>query len=348
MIQPNSKLEHLKNFESFNLIRVYHATSKDELKSLFAGIRINKADTWGQGLGFYVHTDISKLEEMTGVGSRFIDAIIEIEAEASPKNFDIDYEMNDYIAEELQKLKTDLIKKFNRQLQIEGKECNFLIFCNGINKDDFYLEDIQFKDTVVGQVVRCKKDVEWCYLPIQDKKIKIINNIYGAPLTKDIFDRLESCQLKDDLIANILKKPNPGALRYIGKEIKPIRYKLKQKNKWGEWFENSYLESQRIQESSSSDIEVKFVSKTDKNNWISVFKSRDGRITKIEKSPRVTLRFPFSEGQYLNMSVRDWACRRGYLIDGVNPCPEEKIFGIRKSDIPKGHELRMLYPGKFR
>jgi hypothetical protein len=32
----------------------------------------------------------------------------------------------------------------------------------------------------------------------------------------------------------------------------------------------------------------------------------------------------------------------------VDPCLEEKIFGIRKSDIPKGHELRMLYPGKFR
>ena len=27
---------------------------------------------------------------------------------------------------------------------------------------------------------------------------------------------------------------------------------------------------------------------------------------------------------------------------------EEKIFGIRKKDIPQGHELRMMFPHKFR
>jgi hypothetical protein len=36
------------------------------------------------------------------------------------------------------------------------------------------------------------------------------------------------------------------------------------------------------------------------------------------------------------------------MMDQLDPCPEEKIFGIRKKDIPMGHELRFLYPHKFR
>ena len=35
-------------------------------------------------------------------------------------------------------------------------------------------------------------------------------------------------------------------------------------------------------------------------------------------------------------------------MDGKDMCPEEKIFGMRTKDIPKGHELRSLYPNKFR
>jgi hypothetical protein len=36
------------------------------------------------------------------------------------------------------------------------------------------------------------------------------------------------------------------------------------------------------------------------------------------------------------------------MINDEDPCPEEKIFGIKKSHIPKGHELRLLFPGKFK
>jgi len=35
-------------------------------------------------------------------------------------------------------------------------------------------------------------------------------------------------------------------------------------------------------------------------------------------------------------------------MDGQDMTPEEKIMGIKVSDIPPGHELRMLYPHKFR
>jgi len=35
-------------------------------------------------------------------------------------------------------------------------------------------------------------------------------------------------------------------------------------------------------------------------------------------------------------------------MDGKDMCPEPKIFGMRAKDIPQGHPLRSIYPGKFR
>ena len=43
-----------------------------------------------------------------------------------------------------------------------------------------------------------------------------------------------------------------------------------------------------------------------------------------------------------------WACNNLFLIDGKDTCPEKKVFGIRASDIPQGHELRKIYPNKFK
>lgn len=70
------------------------------------------------------------------------------------------------------------------------------------------------------------------------------------------------------------------------------------------------------------------------------------RIKSIENNHH--LRFPFQIGERLNKSYEIWACNNNYTVNGEDTCPEEKIFGIRKSDIPKGHELRRLFPGKFR
>jgi hypothetical protein len=71
-----------------------------------------------------------------------------------------------------------------------------------------------------------------------------------------------------------------------------------------------------------------------------------GKITSIENNSGI--RFPYSIGQHWNRSIETWACTNKFKIDGEDPCPEEKIFGIRKKDIPMGHELRMMYPSKFR
>ena len=60
------------------------------------------------------------------------------------------------------------------------------------------------------------------------------------------------------------------------------------------------------------------------------------------------IRFPYVVGQVLNMGHKNWACVNGWLINDEDPCPEKKVMGIRVSDVPEGHPLRHLYPGKFR
>lgn len=99
-------------------------------------------------------------------------------------------------------------------------------------------------------------------------------------------------------------------------------------------------------EESVSEREVIFTNKRNRNLIFSVFKFPDGRISKIDKPQNI--RFPFSVGQLFNRSVEIWACNNNYLMDGKDTCPEKKVMGIRVSDIPKGHELRHLYPNKFR
>lgn len=69
------------------------------------------------------------------------------------------------------------------------------------------------------------------------------------------------------------------------------------------------------------------------------------QITEIENPRHV--RFPFSVGQIMNMGHQTWACNNNYLVNDKDVCPEKKVMGIKVSDIPQGHPLRHLYPGKF-
>jgi hypothetical protein len=106
----------------------------------------------------------------------------------------------------------------------------------------------------------------------------------------------------------------------------------------------SFAELNLITEAVSRTVEFK--NKRNPNLKIVVTKTPDGRITEIDN--KTGIRFPFSIGQVLNRNIEIWCCNNNFLMDGKDTCPEEKIFGIKKSDIPQGHELRMLYPGKFR
>jgi hypothetical protein len=90
---------------------------------------------------------------------------------------------------------------------------------------------------------------------------------------------------------------------------------------------------------------ITFVSKRNSNLVITVV-TENGRIISIDNE--AGMRFPFSEGQLLSRNVEVWACNNNFYMDGKDTCPEKKVFGIRTSDIPQGHELRHLYPNKFK
>ena len=101
----------------------------------------------------------------------------------------------------------------------------------------------------------------------------------------------------------------------------------------------------KFNESKLPEKEVSFTNKRNRNLTFSVFKTPDGRITRIEKPDNI--RFPFYIGQLFNRTIEVWACNNNYLMNGKDTCPEKKVMGIKVSDIPKGHELRSIYPGKF-
>lgn len=92
--------------------------------------------------------------------------------------------------------------------------------------------------------------------------------------------------------------------------------------------------------------EVKFTNKRNPRLEIVVTKSPDGRITNIENE--TGMRFPFSVGQLLNRTAEVWACNNNFLMDGKDTCPEKKIFGVKASDVPQGHEWRHIFPNKFK
>ena len=89
-----------------------------------------------------------------------------------------------------------------------------------------------------------------------------------------------------------------------------------------------------------------FTHKNNRNIVITVHKGPDGRIGAIDNPQRI--RFPFLLGQIMSRNIETWACNNNFLVDDVDPCPEKKIFGIKVSDIPQGHELRHIFPQKFR
>ena len=232
-------MKYLKLFENFNLglRKLYHISSKDQLNGLLSGIKTDKAGSWGQGSGMYVSTSEKWCEEQEGVGSRYVDLMIELETEMRSDNFDMDYEnlpdrfVNRYI---------DTLKNmFDKNFVISSGENFFLIFGNNIDKNDFDFQSINFRNEIIGEIPKSSKE-DWCYLPINRPlngvySVKIVNNIYGAPLTKDFIERLDKFGLNEKIKKDLFESTDPVALRYIGSFIKPVRYKVKENGKWGKW-----------------------------------------------------------------------------------------------------------------
>lgn len=117
-------------------------------------------------------------------------------------------------------------------------------------------------------------------------------------------------------------------------------------------FDKNLSMDENIMNEDEQDIDKKYLnkvifkSKRRPNMVIVVLKTPDGRIVEIENE--FNINFPFKVGQILNRNHEVWACNNNYFVNDKDTCPEEKVFGIRKKDIPQGHELRMLFPGKFK
>ena len=90
---------------------------------------------------------------------------------------------------------------------------------------------------------------------------------------------------------------------------------------------------------------IRFVSKKNPNLKV-VIKTANGRISEIENPNR--LRFPYVIGQPISRNLETWACNNDFFMNDNDTCPEEKVFGIRKSQIPKDHPIRLMYPSKFK
>jgi hypothetical protein len=234
-------MKYLKLFESFNLgkQKFYHITIKKNLDGLLNGIRIDKAQDWGQGPGFYVNTSEKLQDEQEGVGSNVVDLMIEIEAELSSDNFDMDYEMNYQLGGIVEKQIPNLKKLFKKQFTISKDNNYFSIFTNNLKPEDFQFETIKFRED--NTIIPICSDDDWCYLPITvDNKVKVSNNIYGITLTRNFMDRLDNFEIKELIQKDLFSIKEPIALRYIGPVIKPTRYKEKdiKKNTWSSWINN--------------------------------------------------------------------------------------------------------------
>ena len=76
------------------------------------------------------------------------------------------------------------------------------------------------------------------------------------------------------------------------------------------------------------------------------FDIQGGKIKNIVNNSGV--RFPYMENEHYNRNIETWCCNNNFTMDGKDMCPEKKVFGIKQSQIPKGHELRTIFKNKFK
>ena len=103
------------------------------------------------------------------------------------------------------------------------------------------------------------------------------------------------------------------------------------------------MENLEIFESFSNERTVTLTSRQNRTILITVL---GGRITAIENNSGVN--FPYRVGESYMRNIETWCCNNGFKMDGKDMCPEEKIFGVKVSQVPQGHEWRRIFPHKFR
>lgn len=134
-----------------------------------------------------------------------------------------------------------------------------------------------------------------------------------------------------------MSKSDPDRV-FLENELKTAKRKLQD-------MKDKYQFEHLVLFESFGERSISFIGKRNPNLKVDII-VKGGRIISIDNKSGI--RFPFSEGQTLSRNIEVWACNNNFYMDGKDTCPEKKIFGIKTSDVPKGHEWRHIYPGKFR
>jgi hypothetical protein len=122
-------------------------------------------------------------------------------------------------------------------------------------------------------------------------------------------------------------------------------YQTEEDEKEAKEIENN-IENNEIEESLLTNSSITFTNKRNPRLVITIQLDTKRRISEIENETGI--RFPFVVGQPLSRNIEVWACNNNFLMDGKDTCPEKKIFGVRSSDVPQGHEWRHIFPNKFK
>ena len=152
----------------------------------------------------------------------------------------------------------------------------------------------------------------------------------------DVFSEFK--QYDKWVIINFLKNGNPSEW-YLEKLLNFLKEKGIDTSSIKETEEREIIES-------FNENEIIFTGKRNPRLIITVKISPDRRISQIDN--KTGIRFPFNVGQPLSRNIETWACNNNFLMDGKDTCPEKKIFGVRASDVPQGHEWRHIFPHKFK
>ena len=229
------------------------------------------------------------------------------------------------------------IKGFNVELYAQSLEDNY--YSSGaydLLKDEWITEP-EKKEIAIDKKLLAIKIADWA-TKIED----IINNSEDA---NKQFSKAKA--LKDRI-----KKMRQVALEEGGEySIENLVFKYLRNNGYLDKLKNVMTKSFDKELSLDEDIDPKhirtviFKNKRNPDAKIVVKITPDGRIQSIENNANVN--FMFKEGQILNRNHETWTCNNNFMVNDKDTCPEEKIFGIRKKDIPMGHELRRMYLGKF-
>lgn len=236
---------------------------------------------------------------------------------------------------------------------------------------ELFIDGVREMDTFAdgGQITK-GKDGE-CYKNVQDYLMEnwlpdaVI--VHGEVTTSDgitkkhawivdgdkVFDATTGVAADKGKYYSMLKAKEDN--RYELPEALKLRFATKNYGAWTDAERVRVLKFEKGKFGTGGSVGIKEVVFTKKVNpavKIIVKKYSDGRIQSVESPKGVLLgfgaRFPFSVGQIMQRNVENWACVNGWLMDGKDMCGEEKIFGVKVSDVPQGHEWRMIYPHKFR